>query len=87
MHGGSAPQVKAAAAERIAAMVDPALTELQRIMTSGESDQVRLAAVKDVLDRAGYKPKDRLDVTSADQPIAPVVAITNVLPRFDPEAN
>jgi hypothetical protein len=60
MHGGSAPQVKAAAADRLAAMVDPALTELNRIITSPDvTDAVRLAAIKDVLDRAGYRPTDK----------------------------
>lgn len=63
VHGGRAPQVKRSAQERLAEMVDPLLTELFRIAQSGDSDAVRLAAIKDALDRAGYKPKDRVDVT------------------------
>lgn len=43
-------------------MVDPLLTELFRIAQSGENDSVRLAAVKDALDRAGYKPRERVEV-------------------------
>jgi hypothetical protein len=43
-------------------MVDPLLTELFRIACSGENDAVRLAAVRDALDRAGYKPRDKVDV-------------------------
>ena len=62
VHGGSAPQVKRAAEERIADMVDPALTQLLRIVRSGDSDAVQLAAIKDVLDRAGYKPKEKVDL-------------------------
>jgi phage terminase small subunit len=31
---------------------------------SGETDTVRLNAAKDVLDRAGYKPVDAIDITS-----------------------
>lgn len=62
MHGGGAPQVKKAAADRLAEMVDPLLTELFRIAQSGENDAVRLAAIKDSLDRAGYKPREKVDV-------------------------
>jgi HEAT repeat protein len=61
-HGGRAPHVKKAAQERLAEMVDPLLTELFRIAESGENDGVRLAAVKDALDRAGYKPREKVDV-------------------------
>jgi HEAT repeat protein len=63
VHGGRAPQVKASAAQRLADMVDPLLTELFRIAQSGENDAVRLAAIKDALDRAGYKPKEKIDVS------------------------
>lgn len=59
MHGGKAPQVIRSARERIDAMVDPALTQLARIVEDGESDAVKLAAIKDVLDRAGYKPVEK----------------------------
>jgi HEAT repeat protein len=61
-HGGAAPQVRRSAHERLAEMVDPLLTELFRIAQSGENDSVRLAAVKDALDRAGYKPKEHIAV-------------------------
>jgi hypothetical protein len=50
-------------------MVDPLLTELFRIAQSGDSDTVRLAAIRDALDRAGYKPQQRVDLTSAGQPL------------------
>ena len=59
-HGGRAPQVRKAARDRLAEMVDPALTELLRIVESGENDGIKLAAIKDVLDRAGYKPREKL---------------------------
>jgi hypothetical protein len=49
------------AQERLAAMVDPALSALAQLVDAAESDVVRLAAIKDVLDRAGYKPKDRVE--------------------------
>ena len=50
-HGGSAPQVKRAAAERLAALVDPAIRRLADHVHDVEHPAVSLAAVKDVLDR------------------------------------
>lgn len=61
MHGGGAPQVKQAASERLAAMVDPALAELSNLVRRAESEAIKLAAIKDVLDRAGFKPKERIE--------------------------
>lgn len=39
------------------------------IARKGETDTVRLNAAKDVLDRAGYKPVDSIDVTSGGETI------------------
>lgn len=61
LHGGKSPQALRSAQERLAAMVDPALSALAELVEQAESDVVRLAAIKDVLDRAGYKPKDRVE--------------------------
>jgi hypothetical protein len=61
-HGGKSPQVVASARERIALMVDPALVALRRLIDTADSDSVRLSAIKDILDRAGYKPVDRADI-------------------------
>lgn len=58
-HGGRAPQVKQAAEDRIRDMVDPALNRLLALLSS-DQDSTALAAVKDVLDRAGYKPVERI---------------------------
>ena len=60
MHGGASPQAKRAAAERLAEEVDPLLTELFRIAKQSDSDAVRLAAIKDALDRAGLKAPERI---------------------------
>lgn len=57
-HGGSAPQVKAKAAERLAALVNPAIDKLTKLLTS-KTEAVALGAVKDVLDRTGHKAADR----------------------------
>jgi hypothetical protein len=59
-HGGRAPQVKLKAEQRLALMVDPVLSELYRIALQGESDGVRLSAGRDLLDRAGLKPTERV---------------------------
>lgn len=56
-HGGAAPQVKAKAMERIMAMVDPALHHLSILIEEADSDSVQLAAIRDLLDRAGLGAK------------------------------
>ena len=57
MHGGAAPQVKAAAAARLRAMVNPALNVLEYAMEQKDKDlRGALTAAKEVLDRA--KPED-----------------------------
>lgn len=63
MHGGAAPQVKRAARERIAEMVDPALGVLYKAMkmhTKGSPQPLAVVAARDILDRAGYKTTDKL---------------------------
>lgn len=64
MHGGSAPQVREAARLRILALVDPALATLAKsLKLGGPSSHVALAAAKDVLDRAGLKPADLVELS------------------------
>lgn len=70
VHGGRAPQVKEAARrrhlERILALCDPALDTLARGVNAfgkkrqGVPDHAEIRAAIDVLDRAGYKPKDEV---------------------------
>ena len=62
-HGGAAPQVKEAAKLRLAALVDPAIGELEKLLKRSKQDAVRFAAVKDVLDRNGFKPAEKVEVT------------------------
>ena len=40
-----------------------ALAQLQNLSSGAISEAVRLGAVKDILDRAGYKPVERVDQT------------------------
>ena len=60
-HGGAAPQVMRKAQERIQALVFPAITGLGQ-MVRDKKHPTRLGAIKDVLDRAGLKPKDQIVV-------------------------
>lgn len=62
MHGGKAPQVIAKARVRLAALVDPAIKRLEKIIKSGKHDPSAVRAATDVLDRAGLKPADRLEL-------------------------
>jgi hypothetical protein len=62
MHGGAAPQVKKKADERIRDLIDPALNRLAKLIEDASS-AVALAAVKDVLDRAGYGAKQHIELT------------------------
>jgi len=63
MHGGSAPQVKAKAAERLREGVLPMLATLYRL-ANDESvpPAVQLAAVRDWLDRSGIKEAIQVEV-------------------------
>ena len=52
MHGGAAPQVKLAAKDRIAVLVDPAIDALQRALAHKDINAA-VRAARDLLDRAG----------------------------------
>lgn len=60
IHGGKASQVIAAARLRLAAKVDPAIARLEKVIKDPEHEASAVRAAKDVLDRAGLKPTDRL---------------------------
>lgn len=64
MHGGSAPQVRAAARVRLEMAADRAARELLRMaMDDPEvADSVKLAALRDALDRAGLSAKTAVSV-------------------------
>lgn len=60
-HGGRAPQVKLSAQQRLSGFVEPILNEMYRLAISAESEAVRVQAAKDLLDRAGLKPPERVE--------------------------
>jgi hypothetical protein len=64
MHGGSAPQVARSARERLDGLVDPAIVGLARVLR-GRSNVAVVAAARDVLDRAGLGPPERMTVGDA----------------------
>jgi hypothetical protein len=62
VHGGGSPQVVAKARERLALAADRMARELLGIADGAESEAVKLAAVKDALDRAGLSAKQNVEV-------------------------
>lgn len=79
LHGGAttngkkhAKQLRQEAWDRILEMTDPALAELRRLVEGAESEDVRLRAVKDILDRAGLGAKHVHEHTGPDGGPIPV---------------
>ena len=62
MHGGGAPQVKAAAMERLRALQDPAIDRLAALIAQEAFPTVAYAASRDILDRTLGKPGESLKV-------------------------
>jgi len=62
-HGGSAPQVRAKAQQRLLEAADPAAAMLVHLALNGDTEQVRLQAAKDILDRAGLSAKQLVEAT------------------------
>ena len=58
IHGGAAPQVQAASARRVLELlVGPALVKYRTLIEDADTPpHVRLAAIRDLFDRTGYKP-------------------------------
>jgi hypothetical protein len=61
MHGGSAPQVRRKAEERLLDMVDPALNTLLRTCKSNNEPALALKAAIDILDRNGLKAVEKVE--------------------------
>jgi hypothetical protein len=68
-HGGSAPQVKAAAQRRYAELIDPAVTVLAELLHS-KNERIQLRAAREVLNRGGVTAAS---VAQADRSLAPDV--------------
>jgi hypothetical protein len=62
-HGGSAPQVRAKANQRLIEMVLPAMKELHKILNKPETaDADKLKAIQMVLNRTGYSERQQIDL-------------------------
>jgi hypothetical protein len=61
VHGGSTRHVREKARERLEELVIPAISTLRRLVASAETDAVQLQAARDILDRCGFKPTDKVE--------------------------
>ena len=82
MHGGAAPQVKLAAKDRLAALVDPAIDALQRALDHKDINAA-VRAAKDLLDRAGLAAPKQMQVGVDAGPS--LLDITRSIERDDEE--
>jgi len=80
MHGGKAPQALRKAEERMRDLVHPAITGLAELIAHADQDSVRLSAIRDLLDRTGYKAKIEVE---ADQRITIEVVRKSAGPALD----
>jgi hypothetical protein len=74
-HGGSAPQVKKAAAKRLLAMVEPALVELQELVIQNGHLPTKLGAIRTVLERAGDEAIGALKKQAEEKDTRPIINI------------
>lgn len=84
-HGGAAPQVRASAQQRIAALVDPALDRLAKLVKT-KNERVALGAVKDVLDRNGLQLEDCLTFKQMGRLLSVLIAGVQAEARIAVEA-
>jgi hypothetical protein len=65
MHGGSAPQVRAAAEKRLADLRPAAISYLDWLLNQKEYPSAGLGAARDVLDRNDGRPAESVRVEHA----------------------
>ena len=83
-HGGSAPQVKAAARRRLLEAVDPVLTVMIALALNEEDPRVRFAACRDILDRVGLTEPKQIEVITLDVVEAEIRRLEAELADNDP---
>lgn len=68
MHGARAPGARAAAKQRLADLVDPAIEKLSQIIDRHDTkDPDRLRAIDSVLDRTGHGRSQTVDTSNAKE--------------------
>jgi hypothetical protein len=78
-HGAKAPQVKRKARQRIEEAADRMACELLKMATDDDvADSVKLAAIRDALDRAGLAAKSAVEVE-----VGPPKAYEVILERIE----
>jgi hypothetical protein len=88
VHGGAAPQVQAAARRRLQQATDALAAKLLGIaLDDGTSEAVRLAAIRDALDRGGVNAKAAFEVSLApyEQVLAGLADVAHI-PRAESRA-
>ena len=63
-HGGNLPSIRESAREKLLALVLPAISELEQVLSSATTaPSEKLRAIQIILDRTGYGTKSELEVT------------------------
>ena len=89
VHGGSSPQAKKATARRmLEELVSPALSQLKLIVDNPKTPPaVKLAAVRDILDRTGHGAVKHSEITvlSLDVVNAEIARLEAEMAEYDPD--
>lgn len=86
-HGGSAPQVRAKAAQRLLSLVDPAISRLEDEMGAADKAADRIKAANSILDRAGVGRTSEVTVSDAHQVLAERVREMRERAQMEKESN
>jgi len=81
MHGGSAPQSRAAGAERIRALEHPAISRVAHLIDHGDTDAIRFTAARFVLELLGHKATEKIQTDGRTVIEVEYVARTLELPE------
>ncbi len=80
-HGSATKKTKAASARRVLeALVGPALVELRNLVADPTTPPaVKLAAVRDILDRTGFKPAQQIEMVTMGAVEAAIIELEKEL--------